>query len=131
MEELPVLNMPSTHEKIEGAAVKLGKLLSNHPFYRSYMEAVSNLKHDPHVVELSSQLHAKRNALYTWDGGNLELAAEVKQIDSELEALPAIQAFRTAESALCPLFDSVNIIMSESLGVDFAANSKRGCGCGR
>ncbi len=132
MEELPVANIPAnTHEKIEEAAGKLGNLLSKHPLYQSYMQAVLNLKHDPRVVDLSSELHIKRNALYGWDGGNLELEAQVQQINNELEALPTTQAYRTAESAVRPLFDAVNIIMSESLGVDFAANSKRGCSCGR
>jgi len=129
MDVLPVLNLPTTHEKIEQTAIKLGKLLREHPLYQTYMQAIMDLEHDPRVRDLSMQIQTKRNALY---GGKSspELAAEAKRLNDELETLPAIQAYRAAEGDVRIFLHTVNARLSEALKVDFAANSKRGCGCG-
>lgn len=129
MEVLPVLNLPSTHQQLDQAAAHLGDLLREHPLYQTYMQAIKDLEKDPQVHDLSVQIQIKRNAFY---GGksNPELTAELERLNLELEALPAIQKYRAAETAVRPFLHAVNDLLSQALHVDFASNAKRGCGCG-
>ncbi len=129
MEVLPILNLPTTHEKVEQAAVKLGDLIRELPLYQSYMQSIMDLQSDPRVKELSLKIQTNRNAVY--GGKNTpELSAELQRIELELETLPAIQAYRAAEKDARDLLSAVNALLSAALKVDFAANAKRGCGCG-
>jgi len=129
MEVLPVLNLPTTHEQVEQAAVKLGDLLRELPLYQAYMQSIISLQSDPHVKELSLKLQQTRNAVY--GGKNTpELSAEMERLSLELEDLPVIKAYRATENDARELLVAVNALLSEALKVDFAANAKRGCGCG-
>jgi cell fate (sporulation/competence/biofilm development) regulator YlbF (YheA/YmcA/DUF963 family) len=129
MEVLPILNLPTTHEAVVQAATQLGDLLREHPQYQAYMQSIINLQNDPKVKELSLKLQQTRNAVY--GGKNTpELSAEMERLSLELENLPVIQAYRAAESDARELLSAVNALLSEALKVDFAANAKRGCGCG-
>ena len=129
MEVLPVLNLPTTHEAVEQTAVKLGDLLREHPQYQAYMQSIVALQNDPRVKELSLKLQQTRNAVYS-SKGKSDLSAELKRIELELEELPVIQTYRAAEKDARDLLVAVNALLSEALKVDFAANAKRGCGCG-
>ncbi len=129
MEVSPILNLPATHEKVDKAAAQLGDLLSEQPLYQTYMQAIRDLEKDPQVRDLSTQIQMKRNSLHGGKG-NAELSAELQRLNLELEALPAVQTYRSAESEVRDLFSSVNALLSELLKVDFATNAKRGCGCG-
>jgi len=129
MNVLPILNLPATHEKVEQAATKLGDLLNENPLYQIYKHSILDLEKDPQVRDLSMQIQTKRNAAYGGKG-NPELSAELQRLNLELEALPAIRAYRAAEKDARHLLSAVNVLLSESLKVDFAANAKRGCGCG-
>jgi cell fate (sporulation/competence/biofilm development) regulator YlbF (YheA/YmcA/DUF963 family) len=129
MEVLPVLNLQATHEKVEQAATKLGGLLHEHPLYQAYKQSITDLEQDAQVRKLSMKIQKQRNALY---GGkrNPELAAELQRLELELKDAPAIQAYRAAERDVRSLLRAINALLSETLKVDFAANAKRGCGCG-
>ncbi len=129
MEVSPILNLPAAHEKVDKAATQLGDLLREQPLYQTYMQAIMELEKDLQVRDLSTQIQAKRNSLHGGKG-NAELSAELQRLNLELEALPAVQAYRAAENEVHALFSSVNSLLSELLKVDFAANAKRGCGCG-
>ena len=129
MEVLPILNLPTTHQQLDQTAAHLGDLLREHPLYQTYMQAIKDLEKDPQVHDLSVQTQIKRNALYGGKG-NPELTAELERLNLELEALPAVQNYRAAEKGARDLLSAVNVLLSESLKVDFAANAKRGCGCG-
>jgi cell fate (sporulation/competence/biofilm development) regulator YlbF (YheA/YmcA/DUF963 family) len=125
----PILDLPTAHEKVDKAATRLGDLLREQPLYQTYLQAIMDLEKDPQVRDLSSQIQMKRNSLHGGKG-NAELSAELQRLNLELEALPAVQAYRVAENEVRALFGSVNTLLSELLKVDFAANAKRGCGCG-
>ena len=129
MNVVPMLNLSATHAKVEQAATKLGDLIRELPLYQSYMQSITDLQSDLRVKELSLKLQTSRNTVH---GGknNPELSAELQHLNLELEALPAVQAFRAAEKDARDLLSAVNALLSESLKVDFAANAKRGCGCG-
>ena len=129
MELSPILNLPATHEKVEQAAVNLGDLLREHSIYQIYMQSIVDLQNDPRVKELSLKLHTTRNAAY---GGknSPELLSELQRLELELEELPLIQAYRAAEKDTRDFLGAVNTLLSETLKIDFAANAKRGCGCG-
>jgi cell fate (sporulation/competence/biofilm development) regulator YlbF (YheA/YmcA/DUF963 family) len=125
----PILNLPATHEKVEQAAIKLGDLLHEHPLYQTYQRSFIDLEEDAQVRKLSIQIQTKRNALYGGKSG-LELTAELQRLNQDLESLPAIQAYHAAESDVRSFLSAVNALLSDILKVDFAANAKRGCGCG-
>lgn len=124
-----ILTLPTTHEKVEQAAIKLGDLLHEHPLYQTYRHSFIDLEEDAQVRKLSIQIQTKRNALYSWTS-NPELTAELQRLDQDLESLPAIQAYRVAESDARSFLGAVNALLSDILKVDFAAAAKRGCGCG-
>ena len=129
MDISPILNLPTTHEKMEQASVNLGDLLREHPLYQTYMQSIVNLQHDPRVKELSLKLHTTRNAAY---GGKStpELLSELQRLELELQDLPLIQAYRAAEKDARDFLGAVNTLLSDAIKLDFAANAKRGCGCG-
>lgn len=129
MEISPILNLPTTLEKVEQAAVKLGDLLREHPLYQTYMRTIMDLSKDSQVNKISEQIYTKRNTIY---GGKSDpvLTAELQRLNQELESLPSMQAYRAAERDVRPFLGAVNAMLSEALKVDFAANAKRGCGCG-
>ena len=129
MEVLPVLNLPTTHEEIEQIAMKLGDLLREHPIYQAFMRSISDLESDTQVSDLSSKIHTQENALIS-ERGNAELADELKRLNQALETLPSILSYRAAEKDVRVFLSAVNALLSETLKVDFAANAKRGCGCG-
>lgn len=129
MQVQPILDFPSTHENVEQAAANLGDRMRRHPYYQKYMQAIIDLEKDPGVRDLSIQIQTKRNVVFGGKGSP-ELNAELQRLELELEALPAIQAYRSAESEVRSFLHAVNALLSESLKVDFAANAKRGCSCG-
>lgn len=129
METLPVINLPAAHEEVEQAAVRLGQLLADHPLYRRLRQAILDLEKDAQVHDLSVQIQARRNALYSNQGGP-ELRAELERLRLELEALPAVREYRAAEGDARRFFQAVNALLSEALKIDFASNARRSCGCG-
>lgn len=118
MDVLPVLNLSTVNQEVEQTAAALGKLLSAQPAYQRLIQAIIEVQKNPQVRELSSKIQTSRNP------------ADFQRLNQELEALPAIQEYRVAESAARQLFQAVNALLSASLKVDFAANARRGCGCG-
>jgi len=54
----------------------------------------------------------------------------LKRLNQALETLPSILSYRAAEKDVRVFLSAVNALLSETLKVDFAANAKRGCGCG-
>jgi cell fate (sporulation/competence/biofilm development) regulator YmcA (YheA/YmcA/DUF963 family) len=47
----------------------------------------------------------------------------IEALQAELETLPAVQAYRKVEAALKDLFQSVDQMISEVAGVEFAPNA--------
>ena len=101
MQVQPILDLPSTHEKVEQAAVNLGDRIRQHPLYQEYMQAIMDLEKDSRVPELSFQIQAKRNAVYNGKD-NPDLNAELQRLELELEALPSIQAYRSPKAKCVP-----------------------------
>ena len=55
----------------------------------------------------------------------------LQDLYQQLEALPAVQAYRAAERALAGLLQAVDEAISTTACVEFAVNAVRsGCGCG-
>ena len=129
MNVLPILNLPAAQEKVEQAAAQLGNLLNENPLYQAFKRSIVDLQKDPQVSDLSLQIQMKRNSAHSGKG-DPEPSAELQRLNLELEALPAVQAYRAAEKDARDLLSAVNVLLSESLKVDFATNAKRGCGCG-
>jgi len=128
MEVLPILNLPTTYEAVEQAAAQLGDVLRAHPLYESYLQSIQNLQNDSKVKDLSFEIQKTRNAMYS--SKHPEMEAELQRLNLDMNNLPVIQAYRAAEKDVRDLLVAVNTLLSEALKVDFAANAKRGCGCG-
>lgn len=118
MDVLPVFNVATVNQAVEQAAVALGTLLSEEPAHQRFLQALADAQKNPQVRTLSGKLQTTRNA------------ADSQRLNQELEALPVMQEYRSAEDAIRELFGAVNALLSDAIQADFAANAKRGCGCG-
>ena len=94
------------------------------------MENILAVNLDTAVQQLAAQMRAHRSALQWGQGDGAQHAAELKRLEQELEALPHVKAYRRAESEVSRQFRLVNEIVSQTAGVDFAANARRSSCCG-
>ena len=109
--------------EIDQSAGRLADLLVQSPEYQEFVRLTQALNLDPEVIRLSKEIR-NRQMVYAGDGGKTKEA-----LQAEMEALPAVQAYRAAETAVRDLFHSVDQVISAAAGVAFAANAKpKACG---
>ena len=123
----------STEQKTgaEQAARELGELLLHTPEYELFLKALNAVNNDPEVQKISAEIRSHQNAMRWSPGGTGEHDAALTRLETELEAIQAVQEYRLAEEAACQLFAEVDAIISQAAGVPFATNAKRsGCDCG-
>lgn len=123
----PFLERTHTGDAFE-AARALGKLLSETPEYRAFLEALKAINNDLEVQKLAAQMRACQSALQ-WGRDVLKNSAELERLEKEMEALPAMQTYRQIEQSILQLFRDVDVAISTFAEVEFAANAKRSC-CG-
>jgi len=115
----------------EQAARGLGVLLLNTPEYQAFLKALNLVNKNPDVQKLSTEMRSHQNALRWASADEDNHHAALARLELELEALPEVQNYRQAESAVCRLFAQADADISMAAGVPFAANARRsGCGCG-
>jgi len=115
--------VPEFSVDIEQAADRLAALLAQAPEYQEFIRLARLIHLDPDVKRLSIEI---RNQQMLYADPN---SAPVETLQTELETLPAVLAYRKAESAVKDLFHSVDQVISASSGVAFAPNAvKSGCG---
>lgn len=111
-------------EKISVSAAQLAKLLQQTVEFQELLRLARLVEQDPDVIRLIQQIRQMEGAYSAED-------SSVEELQAQLEALPAYQAYVKAENSAHDLFQSVDRLISAEVGLDFAINARRtGCGCG-
>jgi len=109
--------------EIDQYAGQLANLLAQAPEYQEFVRLTQSLNLDPEVIRISKEVR-NRQMVYAEGMGKTIVA-----LQDELESLPAVQAYRTAEDALKDLFRSVDQVISTAASVSFGANAQpKACG---
>lgn len=98
--------------------------IKEQPEYSSLVQAHQIMRSDPEAQKLLRDLQA-------WQRRGV-LAEEKADFQEQLDrfyAFPSVVDYYVAESALKDLLQQVDTVISEVVGIDFAANAKRSC-CG-
>jgi cell fate (sporulation/competence/biofilm development) regulator YmcA (YheA/YmcA/DUF963 family) len=112
------------NQEIDQAAERLAKLLEQAPEYQEFARLASLINLDPDVKRILLEIRS-RQMMYSSTSEK-----SVETLQSELETLPAMQAYRKAETAVKDLFRSVDQVVSAAAGVEFAPNAALNSGCG-
>lgn len=106
----------------------LAELMKQEPAFAAFMRAYDDLQADDEAQKLLTEGQQLRGQLqYAW---SQERQTRFNEIFDEFGALPVVQAYNRAELALRELFCAVDAVISETAGVEFAANAKRSGCCG-
>ena len=112
-------------------AQALGKLLFETPEYKAFLSTLKAVNSDIDLQRLSAKIREHNIALQWWKGDAAEHKSALEQLGNEMEALPAMLAYHASEQTVVRLCREVDLVISASAGVEFAANAKSsGCGCG-
>ena len=100
---------------------RLVEQLKAHPAYTQFFAAYQAMQADAEAQSLLTQLRTQQ-----YQGMN---AAEYDRLLQQFYSRPAVKTYQAAEEALYDLIQAVDAVVSETAGIDFAANAKRSC-CG-
>jgi cell fate (sporulation/competence/biofilm development) regulator YlbF (YheA/YmcA/DUF963 family) len=113
-------------EKMSATAIQLAKLLQQTDEYQELLRAVGMIRHDPDANRLILQIRQLEDAYSTEQGED-----SIEELQAQLLALPVYQAYIHAENSARALFQSVNQLISDEVGLNFALNARRKtCSCG-
>ena len=102
---------------------QLANLLAQTPEYQEFARLTQSINLDPEVKRISKEI---RNRQMVYAEG---MGKTIQALQAELESLPAVQAYRAAETAVRDLFHSVDQVISAAAGVQFGANAQpKACG---
>ena len=117
------ISLGKSTEKINQLAGQLARLLQQTDEFNELVRIVSLLNQDPAVNRIMFQIRRLES--------NYEEGASIEELENQLKALPAYQAYVRSENALRDLFFSTNKVISQAAGLDFASNARRStCSCG-
>lgn len=111
------------------AVRSLAEVLKATPEFQAMLQAAQAVNIDDTVQDLLRQIRIQQSALYWGQGAQANQSRPLRELQADLEAQPAVRAYRQAEPAARDLFRAVDAAISAAAGVDFAANAKRSC-CG-
>lgn len=97
---------------------QLANLLAQTAEYQEFVLQAQSLDLDPEVKRISKEI---RNRQMVYAEG---MGKTIQALQAELEALPAVQSYRTAETAIKDLFHSVDQVISAAAGIQFGANAQ-------
>jgi cell fate (sporulation/competence/biofilm development) regulator YlbF (YheA/YmcA/DUF963 family) len=110
-------------QEIDQSADQLASLLAQAPEYQEFIRLAQLIHLDPDVKRISMKIRSRQTFYANAEGKSVEA------LQTELESLPAVQAYRKAEAAVKDLFHSVDQVISTAAGVEFAPNAlPRACG---
>ncbi len=115
--------MTALSPEVKQAAQVLGQAISNTPALRAYSEASTRLASDEQATGLLDELQrvqAEVRKSQSNGGVSPEDLARLRQLQSDVQANPAIAAFIKAEQNAALYLPQVNREISDLLGVDFA-----------
>ena len=109
--------------EIDQSGGELASLLAQAPEYQEFVRLAQLIHLDPDVERISMEI---RNRQMAYTDAKDE---SVEALRTELETLPAVQAYRKAENSVKDLFRAVDQVISAAAGVEFAPNAQpRACG---
>jgi len=114
---------------VSRAVRSLGAALKASPELAAFLAASQAIDADTAAQGWLQQIRTRQFELRWSQGDRAERSAELRKLQAELEALPSVQAYYQAELAARELLVTVDAVISEMAGADFAANAKRSC-CG-
>ncbi|GAB4569857.1 MAG: hypothetical protein Kow0077_03030 [Anaerolineae bacterium] len=119
---------PALDVEVQTAVDRLAQLVKSHPAYVAFMQAHEVLQACDAAQQLLGQIQTLESRLqFDWSP---EGQQELEQMLGRLNELPEVQQYAQAQQDLQQLFQAVDRVISESAGVEFAANARRrGC-CG-
>ena len=104
--------------EIDRYSEQLANLLAQTPEYQEFVLQTQSIDLDPEVKRVSKEI---RNRQMVYAEG---MGKTIVTLQAELESLPAVRAYRTAESAVKDLFHSVDQVISTAAGITFGANAQ-------
>jgi cell fate (sporulation/competence/biofilm development) regulator YlbF (YheA/YmcA/DUF963 family) len=115
--------------EVSQAVRSLAKVLIATPEFQAMLQAARAVNADDTVQDLLRQIRVQQSGLYGGQSDRANQSRPLRELQVELEAQPAVRAYRQAEPAARDLFQAADAAISAAAGVDFAANAKRSC-CG-
>lgn len=116
------------NERIQQAAYRLACLLVAAPEFERFTHLAVNVRTDSEVSRLVEQINGGQDTVWQDLDPAAQIAAQM-ELEDQLESLPIVQQYRQAEQAAKVLFNAVDDIISEAVGVDFSKYAKPdGCG---
>jgi cell fate (sporulation/competence/biofilm development) regulator YlbF (YheA/YmcA/DUF963 family) len=113
------------------AAQGLANVLSETPEYRGFLAACKAFHNDVIVQKLSTEMHSHQTALHWGRDPDGQHAAELARIELQIQEMPVFKEYREREKEVSVLFQTVDKIISQESGLDFAVNAQHtGCSCG-
>jgi cell fate (sporulation/competence/biofilm development) regulator YlbF (YheA/YmcA/DUF963 family) len=104
----------------------LAELLKHTDVYQELLRMGNLISMDPEVNRILNLMRQRQYGIT-----NDQDDPTNEELETQLLALPAYQAYLKAENSARELFQSVDRIISKEAGINFAENAKRqGCGCG-
>jgi cell fate (sporulation/competence/biofilm development) regulator YlbF (YheA/YmcA/DUF963 family) len=104
--------------EIDQYSDRLATLLAQTPEYQEFALKTQAIELDVEVRRVSKEI---RNRQMVYAEG---MGKTIQALQAELEALPAVQSYRTAETAIKDLFHSVDQVISAAAGIQFGANAQ-------
>ncbi len=109
--------------EIDQTTDQLANLLVQTPEYQDFFHLAQSINLDPEVKRITREI---RNRQMVYADGEEKT---IETLQTELENLAAVRAYRAAEAAVKDLFRSVDQVISAAAGVEFGANAKpKACG---
>ena len=109
--------------EIDQSAGQLASLLLQAREYQEFIRLAQSIDLEPDVKRIALEIRNSQMFYADAEGPSIEA------LQAEMEALPAVQAYRKAEAAVKSLFQAVDQVISAAAGVEFAPNAlQSACG---
>ncbi len=118
----------SHNVEVDQAAEKLAVLIEQSLAYQEFVRLAQAVNGDEDVKRIITEIRSSQMLNGAEDG-----EGRIEKLQVELEALPIVQNYRSAEQTVKELLHQVDGIISQASGISFAVNarvSSCGCGCG-
>ena len=119
-----------TEEDVFQAAREFAEVLAETPEYRAFEEAQRRMRQDPAAQEAIRAFQAKQQSL----GWMVQLGlvgeaeqAELQRLRQAMLAQPTVRSYTEAQERLGSLCQEVAQLLSEEIGLSFAAACGPGC----
>ncbi len=116
-----------TEPSVEEALKRLVAELKRQPAYMALAQAHQEFQADQQAQDLQTEARTLQQQLrFSWTD---EDRAKLDQLIEEFSHIPSVVTYYKAERDVRDLLQTVDAVISEAAGVEFAANAKRSC-CG-